>query len=124
MRDHAIGAVSVQRDRDVHRPESDGAGHRPWAVRPRIACTQANAWREPDLDLIRGNRRDLRGDDVLHAEKVGDEACARRLMDLGWRALLLYATGAHDDDPVGERECLLLVVRHVDSGEPETAAQV
>ena len=48
-------------------------------------------------------------------------AVAREVVDLGRRADLLDPAVAHDDDPVGQRERLLLVVGHVDRRDPELA---
>ncbi len=43
------------------------------------------------------------------------------VVDLARTADLLHATGVHDGDPVGHRERLFLVVRHVDERRPELA---
>lgn len=41
------------------------------------------------------------------------------VVDLERGADLIGAAGIHDDDPVGDRQCLLLVVRHEYRGDAE-----
>ncbi len=56
---------------------------------------------------------------VERADEVGDEGGRRMLVDLARRADLLDPAAVHDRDPVGHRERLVLVVRHVDERRPE-----
>ena len=54
-------------------------------------------------------------------DERGHEGGRREVVDLGRRADLLDPALAHDHDPVGQRERLLLVVGDVDRGDPELA---
>ena len=56
--------------------------------------------------------------------KRGEERRRRPLVEVARRALLLDAAGVHDDDAVGDRHRLLLVVRDVDHGEAEPLLQL
>ena len=56
---------------------------------------------------------------VERADEVGDERRRRLLVDLARAADLLDPAAVHDRDPVGHRERLFLVVRHVDERRPE-----
>ena len=58
---------------------------------------------------------------VERADEVGHEGRARTVVDLARISGLLDAAAVHDRDPVGHRERLFLVVRHVDEGRPEGA---
>ena len=60
--------------------------------------------------------------DVGIADEVGDEVAVRLLVQIARRAVLRDARHAHHDDAVGDRQRLLLVVRHVDHGERQAAA--
>src|SRR5215831_12386367 len=55
------------------------------------------------------------------ADEVGNEGIGGPLVDLLRRADLLNAAVGHDDDAVGERERLTLVVGDVDRGLPQAA---
>src|SRR2546422_875331 len=57
--------------------------------------------------------------EVRDADEVGDEIRARAAVDLLRTAELLDAAAAHDGQPVGERQRLLLVVGHVERGDAE-----
>ena len=63
------------------------------------------------------------GEDVDLADEIGDEGRRRVAVDLHRRADLLDHALVHDDDPVGDRERLLLVVRDHDGGDAELALQ-
>src|SRR5215218_6053025 len=64
------------------------------------------------------------GQDVGRADEIGDEAAARRVVDLERLAGLLDAAVAHDDDAIRDRHRLLLVVGHVDRAEVELVLQL
>ena len=61
----------------------------------------------------------LRAQDVERADEGGDKARARPVVDLEGRADLLGLALVHDDDAVGDRQRLFLVVRHEDRGDAE-----
>ena len=58
-------------------------------------------------------------DQVRDADEAGDELGRRPLVDLDRRADLLDLSGVHDREPVAHGERLLLVVGHVDEGDPD-----
>ena len=60
-------------------------------------------------------------DQVERPDERGHERRAREVVDLRRRPDLLDPSVAHDHDPVGQREGLLLVVGDVDGGDPELA---
>ena len=66
---------------------------------------------------------DLTVDDVREAEEAGDVLVERLRPELVRRRDLDDAPGAHDRDPVAERERLRLIVRHVDGRERELVEQ-
>jgi hypothetical protein len=63
-------------------------------------------------------------DEVPHPEEVGHEARARPLVERLRALQLLDAAVAHDRDPVGHDERLLLVVGHEDEGRPQPLLEV
>ena len=71
-------------------------------------------------------RRVAAGEDGAHAiglaHEGGDERVVRRVVELARRAFLRDHRPVHHDDPVGDRERLRLVVRHVDHREARAAA--
>ena len=60
-------------------------------------------------------------DRVERADERRHERGGREVVDLERRADLLDPALAHHDDPIGQRERLLLVVGHVDRRDPELA---
>ena len=62
---------------------------------------------------------DVHRHQVRHAEEVRDERRLRLLVHLRRRRDLLDVPVGHDRDPVGHRQRLFLVVRHVDERDPE-----
>ena len=64
-----------------------------------------------------------RVDDVGVADKVGDKEVGRLLVEFARAALLGDLRLGHDNDPVGDRHRLLLVVRHIDDGQREAQLQ-
>ena len=58
-------------------------------------------------------------DQVGDANKTGDELRCRPLVDLDRRADLFDLTVVHDREPVAHGERLLLIVGHVDEGDPD-----
>ncbi len=58
------------------------------------------------------------------ADEIGDETIGRALVEILLRADLADAALAHDDEPVGHGQRLLLVVRDHDGGEAELALQL
>ena len=60
---------------------------------------------------------------VVVAHELGDELVARMTGQLGWRSDLLDDCIAHDDDAIGHRERLFLVVRHVDKRDAQFSLQ-
>ena len=89
---------------------------------PRLRGTPA-----ADDDRCAGIRRehtvrrldDDRLEEVHVADEVRHEGGRRPVVDLPRLAKLLDAAVRHDGDPVGHREGLALVVRHVDEGDPD-----
>ena len=65
---------------------------------------------------------DLRLDRVERADERGHERGGREVVDLERRPDLLDPALAHDHDPVGQLERLLLVVGHVDGGDARAGA--
>src|SRR5215208_2001336 len=61
---------------------------------------------------------------VRHADELGDVVGRGSLEDLLRRSELLERPGTHDREPVAERQCLDLVVGHVDGGEVESPVQL
>ena len=64
---------------------------------------------------------DAGGDGVERAHERGHERGGREVVDLEGRADLLDPALAHDHDPVGQLEGLLLVVGHVHGGDAQLA---
>src|SRR5437773_10884730 len=62
-------------------------------------------------------------DAVGLAHEAGDEGVRRTLVKLARPPVLGDAPVVHHDDPVGDRERLLLVVRHIDHGDPEASLE-
>ena len=58
-------------------------------------------------------------DQVRDADEAGDELGRRPLVDLDRRADLFDLTTVHDREPVAHGERLLLVVGHIDEGDPD-----
>ena len=58
------------------------------------------------------------------AHEAGDEHVAGRVVEVAGRALLGDHAAVHHDDPVGDRQRLLLVVGHVDHGDAEPPLQL
>ena len=58
------------------------------------------------------------------AHEAGDEHVAGRVVEITGRALLGDHAAVHHDDPVGDRQRLLLVVGHVDHGDAEPPLQL
>ena len=58
---------------------------------------------------------------VQRADERRHEPRRREVVDVGRSADLLDPAFAHHDDPVRQRERLLLVVRHIDGGDAELA---
>ena len=54
-------------------------------------------------------------------DEAGDESGRGPLVDLRGRTDLLDATRVEDGEPVAHRERLLLIVRHIDEGQPDLA---
>ena len=101
-----------------------------------IVRTDGGIGRRSDGDALPGDAADPRalhvedgaaaldGDDlpfqlVAEAHEVGDVEMRRRFIELLRRADLPDDAVAQDDDPVGERQGLVLVVRHVDGRRAE-----
>ncbi len=63
-------------------------------------------------------------EEVGAADEAGDEAVLRMVVELALRADLLDLAVAHDDEAVGHRQRLVLVVRHHDRGEAELALEL
>ena len=106
------GGLEVQ----ALRPE--GHEHRPRGE-PRIRRGQLDA--RGDADASASLERSL--DQVGGAEELGHEAAPGPVVDLGRRAALYEAAGAHDHEPIGQRERLPLVVSHGEVGEESVALE-
>ncbi len=66
-------------------------------------------------------RHDLAAKEIRRAEKAGDKARYRALIDLRRRTDLLDAAIAHDCNPVRHGQRLVLIVRHHDRRDAEPA---
>jgi hypothetical protein len=109
--------------RSVLGHENVLAADRRAQLRRLLVCGHAERDVGPrERDVRRVDRLDL--EDVAHAEEVGDRGAARSAVDLVGRADLDDAAVLHHRDAVGQRERLLLVVRDVDGGEPESLLQL
>ncbi len=58
-------------------------------------------------------------EEIRLADEVGDELVDGVVIDLLRGADLFHNTGAHDDDAVGERHSLALIVRNVNGGDAD-----
>ena len=78
--------------------------------------------RQPDAEHVGGARRDtVAGSRLVSPTNSATNARARPLVELGRRRDLLQPAGAHDADPVGDRQRLLLVVRDEQGGGADLA---
>ena len=68
--------------------------------------------------------RDGPAEDVVVAHEACDELGRRPRRDREWIGDLLDPGLVHDDDPIGHRERLFLVVRDVDEHQPQLALKV
>ena len=66
----------------------------------------------------------LGSDEIGVADEIRDEAARRLLVEFDRRSGLRDAAVRHHDDAVGDRERLLLVVRHVGDGQIELQLQL
>ena len=62
-------------------------------------------------------------DQVHPADKLGDEAICGPAIDIVWICALRDPSIFHDGNAIRERQCLFLVVRHVDCGNAQSALQ-
>ena len=76
---------------------------------------------EADARVVPRGLLDHGGHQVRDADESGDEGCGRALVDGFGSIHLLDPAAVHHRDPVGHRERLLLVVRHVDERDPDVA---
>ena len=72
-----------------------------------------------DADLARRGVGDGAFEHIQRADEIGDELRRRTVVDLERRADLLGLAAIHDDDAVGDRQRLFLVVRDEDGGDAE-----
>ncbi len=66
---------------------------------------------------------DLARDQVGITDEIGDEPVRWPLLEVPGRPLLGDNGFVHDDDPVGDRQRLFLVVGHVDRGQAQVLLQ-
>ena len=106
-------------------PSAMPSGRRASVTRPSfeafvVTLLARISW--PSIDSRPVERVDHPGvDEVERADERRHERGRREVVDLRGRADLLDPALAHDHDPVGQRERLLLVVGDVDRGDPELA---
>ncbi len=108
-------ATASSTSRCSGRPEHDAVAH-PTSM-PEIAGSSERAvLRFPAVGRIAVQRKEIhRG----AADEAGYEHVGGRLVDLARGADLSDTAGVHDDDAVGERHRLDLVVRDIDRGDAE-----
>src|SRR5262249_44807106 len=63
-------------------------------------------------------------EEIGGADEIGDEAAARKLVDLGRGPDLHLAAAVHDGDARGEGHRLVLIVSHDDEGDAELVLQI
>ena len=78
---------------------------------------------KPARRLEIAGRRDTPVEEGAAPHEAGDEAVRRPLVKIALAANLANPAVRHDNEPVGDRQRLLLVVRHHDRGEPELTLQ-
>ena len=106
----------------MFRPDAERGG-------PRLGRLEALG--QGDLEACGAKARgavrlhDLAAEEVhrRRTEEIGDEVVDRIGIDFHRRSDLHDFARAHDDDAVGERHCLLLVVGHEDEGALERLVQ-
>ena len=96
----------------------------PAAASPAFSTRISAPLRAGDAGAVRLARGDLAFEHVHVADEVGDEARARRLVDLGRRRHLHHLALVDDGDAVGHGHRLFLVVGDDDEGEAELLLQV
>ncbi len=114
-----VGAAALD------RPDLDALGAHRHAE--RVARAGFGADRHDDALALAEPHDRARADELVdrqlerveRADEVGHERGARMLVDLARAPGLLHLAAVHDGDPVGHRERLFLVVRHVDERRPE-----
>src|SRR6266508_2223214 len=87
--------------------------------RLRRLPAQHQAISRGDCDTVWLNRADATLDEVRLANKIGHEATAWPLVDLGWRADLEHLAAAHHRDSVAHRQRLFLIVRDINEGDAD-----
>ena len=105
------------------RPYADALGTNHDA---RLAARRRHAPRGPNDEVTEARTAvvavgplDRHRHQVRHAEEVRDEDRLRLLVHLLGRGDLLDVAAVHHGDPVGHRERLFLVVRHIHKGDLE-----
>ena len=63
-------------------------------------------------------------ENIALTDKVGDKSILRLIVDVLGRAYLLDPALVHDDDLVGHRECLFLVMRDIDEGDAQLVVHI
>ena len=109
--------LGPQRD---HAAAADGK-------RPALAARrrrQDEAGRSAQGRALGAQGRDLADEEIQLADKIGDVAIDRRIIEPAGAAELLDAAVAHDGNGVAHRQRLLLVVGHQDEGDADLALQI
>src|ERR1700733_1784950 len=110
-------AAGVPRQRDALRPYSQqSCGTR--AKRTAVAATE-QTMRSFNFGHLAGNPRDLAGEEAGITQERRNEAGARPLVEFCRRADLIDPAVVEDRDPVAQRQCLGLIVRHIEHGHVE-----
>ena len=103
-------------EHDTARPRRE-----PWPgpgrASPRRQLQRQRA--EPHRGHAVVDRLDLAVEDVGLADEIGHEGVGRRVVELARRAVLGDDGIVHDDDAVGHRQRLFLIVRDIDDGQAE-----
>ncbi len=105
-----LDALRAERHRDC----------RALATRRRSAFAARTSWPAIDSRPVLGSTT-APADQVERPDERGHERRRREVVDVGRRADLLDPALAHDDDPVRQRQRLLLVVGDVHGRDPELA---
>ena len=90
----------------------------------RTSCP--DPWRRVSTEPVSDRRNRIDGglEHIDRADELADEPRARSLVDVGRAAHLLDAAAVHDDDAIGERHALGLIVRHEHHGDARLLLEV
>lgn len=70
------------------------------------------------------NADDLATDDIGLTHEIGDEGGGRRFVEIAWRTRLGDLAILHHDDPVGNSQRLILIMRDIDGSKAKPLLQL